>query len=580
MMESTFNEINGTVFQGVAGSPGLASGPAFLWRKSLLTIPRCDGQNPAAEQARLEEAVQTACAQIQALSEQMTAEGHAVEAEVFGAHMQMAQDKGLHRRVQKALAGGLNVEAVWSDTVEAYANQLEGMPDPTFKLRAADLRDVGERVLRILLNAPIETAALTQPSVIIAHDLTPSETVSMNKELVLAFCTAEGGPTSHTAILAKALRLPAVVSLGSRLLEIPAGTLLQVDGGTGKVIAAPDEAARAAFAARSAQASAQSQIELASAHLPAVTCDGKTFEIVANVGDTQDAQTALELGAEGVGLFRTEFVFLKRLSSPSEEEQYTAYRAVLDVMGQRPVVIRTLDAGGDKELTYLNLPAEANPFLGGRAIRLCLSQPDLFKQQLRALLRAGVGRNLRIMFPMIATLQELRQAKALLNEAQQELLSQGFSMPERLQVGMMVEIPSTAILADRFAAEVDFFSIGTNDLTQYCMAADRTNPSVAHLNDHCHPAILRLIAQTTRAAHDAGIWVGVCGEMAGDPDAIPLLIGLGMDELSMSPGLIPSAKSLIRRVSTDQAAALAQSALQQDSAAQVRQAVRQTHWEM
>jgi phosphoenolpyruvate-protein phosphotransferase len=401
----------------------------------------------------------------------------------------------------------------------------------------------------------------------------------MDKEFVLAFCTAEGGPTSHTAILAKALQLPAVVSLGDDLLEIPIGTLLLVDGARGQVTAAPGEIAQAEFAALTVHASIQSQIELSAAHTPAVTQDGKAFEIVANVGGLDDAKTALKHGAEGIGLFRTEFLFLERASLPSEEEQFASYQAVLDVMGQRPVVIRTLDAGGDKELTYLNMSVEANPFLGGRAIRLCLSQPEMFKQQLRALLRAGAKHDLRIMFPMIATLHELRQAKALLDEAAQELLAIGCAMPEKLQVGIMIEIPAAAIMADRFAAEVDFFSIGTNDLTQYSLAADRTNPKVAHLNDHCHPAVLRLIEQTTRAAHEAGIWVGVCGEMAGDPDALPLLVGLGIDELSMSPGLIPHAKNLIRRLTVEQAAVLVSSALAQDSADTVRQVVRQHHWE-
>ncbi len=566
---------SGTILQGVSGAPGLASGPVFLWEKKQLNIPICAGQDPALEQKRLEQAVQTACVQIQQLSEKMADDGHAAEAEVFGAHIQLVKDKGLHRRVQTGLADGMNVEFVWNESVENYASQLEEMPDPTFSLRAADLRDVGERVLRILLNIPIETAALTQPSIIIARDLTPSETVSMNKEYVLAFCTAAGGPTSHTAILAKALCLPAVVSLGDELLNIPIGTHFLVDGARGQVIVAPDEAARKAFAARSAKASALSQLELISANEPAVTLDGKTYEIVANIGSEEDAKTALEFGAEGVGLFRTEFVFLDRASSPTEEVQYASYKAVMEVMGQRPVIIRTLDAGGDKELTYLNMPAEANPFLGERAIRLCLSQPDLFKQQLRALLRAASGHNLGIMFPMIATLDELRQAKAILNETSQELKAYGFNIPERLEVGMMVEIPSTAILASHFAYEVDFFSIGTNDLTQYSMAADRTNPKVAYLNDHCHPAVLHLIAQTTKAAHDAGIWVGVCGEMAGDPDAIPLLVGLGIDELSMSPGLIPHAKSLIRTLTVVQAEHLVQGALSKDSAAEVRQLVRQ-----
>ena len=578
-MKPMLDSTSGNVLQGISGAPGLASGPAFLWKKQALNIPKRDGQDPVAERVRLVQAVQTACAQIRELAEQMSAGGHTAEAEVFGAHIQLAQDKGLHRRVETALASGVNAETAWHQTVEASAKQLEAMPDATFALRAADLRDVGERVLRILLNLAIETAALTRPSVILAQDLTPSETVSLKKEYVLAFCTAEGGPTSHTAILAKALRLPSVVSLGESLLQIPAGTLLLVDGSAGRITIAPDDATQAAFAATSAEASVESQSELAAAHSPATTRDGKTFEIVANVGGAEDARTALEYGAEGIGLFRTEFVFLERTASPSEDEQSASYGAVLELMGQRPVVIRTLDAGGDKELSYLNLPAEANPFLGGRAIRLCLARPDLFKQQLRALLRAGAGHNLRIMFPMIATLQELRQAKVLLNEARQEVLARGFSIPERMQVGMMVEIPSTAILADRFGSEVDFFSIGTNDLTQYAMAADRTNPKVAYLNDPCHPAVLRLITQTARAAHDAGIWVGVCGEMAGDPDAIPLLAGIGIDELSMAPGLIPHAKCLIRRLTFSQAEVLARSALVQDSAAEVRQLVRQYKWE-
>ena len=353
-----------------------------------------------------------------------------------------------------------------------------------------------------------------------------------------------------------------------------------MDGTKGQVTVAPSEAMQVAFANQSIRSMVQSQTELETAQNPAMTRDGYTFEIVANVGGVDDAISALKHGGEGIGLFRTEFLFLEeRTSSPSEDEQFASYKAVLDVMESRPVVIRTLDAGGDKELVYLNQPIEANPFLGVRAIRLCLSKPDMFKEQLRALLRAGIGHDLRIMFPMIATLHEFRQAKALLNEAKHELLTNEENLPEKLQVGIMVEIPSVALMADRFAMEVDFFSIGTNDLTQYSLAAERTNPKVAHLNDYCHPAVLRLIDQTTRAAQDAGIWVGVCGEMAGDPDAVPLLIGLGIDELSMSPGLIPHAKSLIRRITVEQATMLVRSALDQDSAADVRQLVRQQNWE-
>lgn len=569
--EKTFPE--NQLLQGVSGAPGLACGPAFIWQKTELHLPDCGGQNPETELSRLEAAIQTAIVQIKGLNEKLNKEGHLEEAKVFDAHVQLVQDKGLVNRVKKGLASGMNVETVWNTTVEAYASQLEAMPDPLFRLRAADLRDVGERVLRILLK--VETRSeLSQPSVVIARDLTPSETVSMKKDYVLAFCTAEGGPTSHTSILAKALRIPAVVSMGQEILQVPGGTQLLVDGAAGSITAQPDEPTCDAFFARQKASNSTAKEELATAHQRACTLDGKNVEVVANVGGADDARTALQLGAEGVGLFRTEFVFLQRQNPPTEEEQYAAYHEVLQVMEQRPVVIRTLDAGGDKELTYLHMPAEANPFLGNRAIRLCLSEPEFFKQQLRALLRAGVGHDLRIMFPMIASRTELRAAKQLIEEAKEEVLASGSALPEKLQVGIMVEIPSTAVLSAQFAREVDFFSIGTNDLTQYTLAADRTNPRLAYLNDPCHPAVLNLIRQTAEAAHKAGIWWGVCGEMAGDADAIPLLLAMGVDELSMSPGLIPHAKSLIRKISLDKAREVLELALEQESAASVRKVVQ------
>jgi phosphoenolpyruvate-protein phosphotransferase len=474
------------------------------------------------------------------------------------------------------LSGGLNAEAAWMDAVEAFASRLEGLPDQTLRLRAGDLRDVGERVLRILLNESTDFITINQPSVVIAQDLSPSETVIMKKSVVLAFCTADGGPTSHTAILAKALGIPAVVGLGRDILDVEAGSTVLVNGNTGQILISPDDETKTAFNEKIIQASARFQAELAQARSPAITMDGKQVEIVANIGSVEDAMKALDLGAEGVGLFRTEFLFLDRTAMPDEEEQYRSYQAVLDVMGKRPVVVRTLDAGGDKELTYLAQGQEANPFLGYRAIRLCLSQPELFKRQLRALLQAGKGHDLRIMFPMVATLGEIRQARALLTEASQELLSHGLPIVENPQVGIMVEIPSAAILASQFASEVDFFSIGTNDLTQYTLAADRTNPKVAHLNDHCHPAVIQLVEQTARAAHKTGIWVGVCGEMAGDEEAIPILIGLGIDELSMSPTLIPRAKSLIRQLSAKQMEELARRVVFCDSATAVRGMVRQS----
>lgn len=566
---------NSQTFQGVAAAPGMSLGPVFVWRKTAYQIERRLGCDPQLERQRLDSAISNAQVQIEALRAGLEAEGHPDEAAVFGAHAMLVNDRSLLKRVTAALNTGLNAEAAWADAVEIFANQLAALPDPTLRLRAADLRDVGERVGRILAGAPLAAAAeLRQPAVILAEDLTPSETVTLDKRLVLAFCTAQGGPTSHTAILAKALGLPAVVSLGSQVLQLAPGTLVLVDGGSGQVVANPSPAARQAFEAKASQSAQRAQADLAQAHAPAVTQDGIRVEIVANIGGLEDAGRAVEFGAEGVGLFRTEFMFLQRRSSPDEDEQYAAYRPVFEKLSGRPIVVRTIDAGGDKEVPYLADGVEANPFLGWRAIRLCLAQPDFFKEQLRALLRAGAGHDLRIMFPMIATLEEIRQARVLLNEAKAELAQRGEPYNDQPQVGIMVEIPSAAILAPVLAKAVDFFSIGTNDLTQYTLAADRTNHKLAHLSDHCHPAVLHLIRQTARAAHAAGIWVGVCGEMAGDPEAIPLLVGLGIDELSMSPALIPPAKSLIRRWEQGAARQLAEQALAQDSAAAVRRTVR------
>jgi phosphoenolpyruvate-protein phosphotransferase len=573
-MQPSTDPTSGTVLQGVAGAPGLACGPLYRWAREPLRLVRQEGQDPAAERARLEGAVAQACAQIEQLERQVAAGGHAAEAGVFGAHLQLVRDRALHRQAGAALEAGSNAEAAWSDAVEAYAGRLAALPDPAFALRAADLRDVGERVLRILLGLPAAPAAPAQPSVIVARDLTPSETVSLDPATILAFCTAEGGPTSHTAILAKALGLPAVVALGEAVLAIPPGTALWVDGARGQVTIAPDPAAQAALAEAGTSAADLARTELAAAQGPAVTRDGRAVAVAANVGGVEDARAAVARGAEGVGLFRTEFLFLNRAAGPGEDEQASLYGQVLAVMGRRPVIIRTLDAGGDKELPYLGRPPEANPFLGVRAIRLCLAQPDLFRCQLRALLRAGAGRDLGIMFPMVATLDELRRARALVDQARRELRERGCAQCERPRVGIMVEIPAAALTADLLAREADFFSIGTNDLTQYALAADRTNPRLAHLNDPCHPAVLRLVAATVQGAKAAGIPVGVCGEMAGDPEALPLLVGLGIDELSMSPALIPRAKALVRRISAERCKELSTAALDLDSAAAVRRLVR------
>ena len=560
---------------GVAAAPGLARGPAAIWCDEILKIPREGSRDPGVERGRLVLALQAAQARTLSLKEKAIGTAGTKEAAIFEAQALMLEDPALLETAHAAIDGGLNAEAAWIDAVESFAVMLDGLSDPTLAARAADVRDIGRRVLVELLGCSDQQhLELIEPSVIVARDLAPSQTISLNRKLVLGFCTAEGGPTSHTAILAKALCAPAVVALGPAVLEVPRGALILVDGEAGEVVVHPDVEALERFETRCLSARRQAQAECAAAHQPAVTRDGHRVEVVANVGGTSEATIALENGAEGIGLLRTEFLYLRREIAPGEAEQLETYRAILTTMGTRPVVARTLDAGGDKELPYLGSTHEANPFLGWRAIRICLDLPDLFKTQLRALWRASPGHNLRIMFPMIATLEEVRRAKVLLSEAREESIAAGHPVASAIQVGIMVEIPAVAVLADNFAREVDFFSIGTNDLTQYTLAAERTNEKVAHLNDACHPAVLSLIRRVIEAAHHAGIWVGLCGELAGDPDAIPILLGLGLDEFSMAPALIPHAKAILRSWSCQEANELARQALDLTSAAEVRERSR------
>ncbi len=561
---------------GIAAAPGLASGPAVLWEEAAVEVPRRGGCRPDDERRRLDAAREAAQVEIQRLRDKVASETGPAEAAIFDAHLLFLDDGALLGLVQTALERGVNAEAAWLDAVEHFAGQLERLPDKTLRARAADVRDVGRRVLDHLLGRRQSGPPLAHPAVVVARDLAPSQLAALDVERVRAFCTAEGGPTSHTAILARAWGKPAVVALGPAILQVAAGALLLVDGARGEVVVDPDPATVEEFSARAAAADRRRREELRAAAQPARTRDGHRVEVAANVGAVEEAAEALRQGAEGIGLVRTEFLYLNRQTPPSEDEQLAAYRAILETMGTRPVVIRTLDIGGDKPLPYLPMPAEANPFLGWRAIRISLQRPELFVPQLRALLRASPGHDLRIMFPLIATPAELRRAKAALAQAADEVRAAGHPIAERVQVGMMVEVPSAVVLADIFAAEVDFFSIGTNDLTQYTLAADRGNERVAALSDAIHPAILRQIQRVVEAGHAAGRWVGVCGELAGDPEAVPILLGLGLDELSMTPRAIPAAKAVIARWSLAAARELAHKALQMDSAEAVRELVRQT----
>ena len=553
------------VVQGIAAAPGVAIGKT-LWLRPPKLIIEQRAASPEVETERLKQAIDRVKEDVQQMVAGM--QDHPEEAAIFEAHLMMLDDPDLLALAQTRLDSG--AEYAWDSAIQHYAAQLEALESEYFQARAADVRDIGQQVLRVLLqqHGP-DLSHLAEPVILLARDLTPSDTGRLDKSKLLGFATQEGSATAHTAILAKALGLPAVVGVGEALESIPDGALVVLDGTRGVLIVNPDADTMAQYIIEGRQDEEARQAALAQAQTPAITTDGRRVEVVANIGNLEDAQEALKQGAEGVGLLRTEFLYLDRKMPPTREEQVAIYRAIFQVIGDRPVVIRTLDIGGDKAPSYMDLGEEANPFLGWRAIRVCLDQPEIFMPQLEAILLAAAGHDIRIMFPMIATLEELRRARAMLDEAR---VNTGVDAP--VQVGIMVEIPSVVQMADIFAREVDFFSVGTNDLTQYTFAVDRTNPKVAGLADACHPAILRQIHHVIQAAHDRGIWVGVCGELAGDPDAIPILLGLELDEFSMTPAAIPRAKQLIRRWSLPDARTLARKVLQLDSAQAVREWVR------
>jgi phosphoenolpyruvate-protein phosphotransferase len=562
---------------GIAASRGVAVGPAFRFRRTGLYWDRCTVEDPVAEWTRFQAALAAAREQLSAVSVEAEARAGVEQAAIFQAHIMMLEDPELLDAVRTIIEEQcVNAEAALNDAVERYVRALEALDDKYLSARAADARDVANRVLRILLDVTESpTAGMMVPSIVLARDLTPSDTVMLDKPRVLGFCTAEGGATSHTAILARGLGLPAVVGVGPAVLEIADGATLVLDGSDGTVLVEPGEKMVAAYRERQTTVAAVLAQARKQAHGPAVTRDGRRVAVVANVGNVEGARAALEAGAEGIGLLRTEFLYLERTSLPDEEEQYRAYRAITDLFDDRPVILRTLDIGGDKDPPYLNLPQETNPFLGLRAIRLCLARPELFRPQLRAALRAGIGRNLKVMFPMVATVAEVRAARSLLEECRAELLADGQLVAEKMEVGIMVEIPSAALMADHLATEVDFFSIGANDLSQYTMAADRGNADVASLTSGFQPAVLRLVQAVIAAAHAQDKWVGLCGELAGEPLALPILLGLGLDEFSMNPPAIPLIKQIIRAITLGEAQEVAQAALKLDSPDAIRALVQE-----
>ena len=550
--------------QGIPASPGIVIGPVYIYEPPDLSIPERAPAEPQDEFERFTQAAGIAAEELKIIRESVfVLTGDEKEAAIFDAHMLMLRDPMLTDAVKGRVDGGMIVEKALAELTAEIADMLAAMEDEYFAARSADVRDIGARLLRILLGvADASLAKLGGPSIVVANDLTPSDTASLDPENVLGFCTAVGGLTSHTAILARTLGIPAVVGLGDELSARTTGAQQVIlDGIDGTIIIDPVETTRDDY--QSAIKNRQEWLRnvQANAHEDAYTASGTRVEVGANIGDIGTARLALEAGAEGVGLLRTEFLYLGDTHAPGEEMQVDAYRQIFEAMAPRPVIVRTLDIGGDKPPSYMAFPVELNPFLGWRAIRIGLEDETLLKTQLRAILRAAVGHNVLVMYPMISNLEELEQANRVFTQARDELAEAQIPHQADLPVGVMIETPGAAMIADILAEKCDFLSIGTNDLTQYTLAVDRTNERVAKLFQPLHPAVLRLIQHTIDAGHNAGIWVGMCGELAGMSAAIPILVGFGLDEFSMAPSSIAEAKYLIRKLSDERAAQIAEHVL-------------------
>nr|WP_275984088.1 phosphoenolpyruvate--protein phosphotransferase [Paenibacillus hamazuiensis] len=562
---------------GIAASPGFAIGKAYRLQQEPYVPAEGKAADIQNELERFRRAVDLARQELEKIRSMTEARMGAAKAEIFEAHLMLLEDPDLiDAIIDKIENEGANAEFALYEVSSGFIEALSSMDNELLRERAADVRDVSGRIMSGLRGVPYASvSSIHEPCVLVAEDLTPSDTAQLNLDYVLGFVTEIGSRTSHSAIMARSLEVPAIVGAGQEAGRIETGTPVILDALEGTVIVDPTAEELSMYQARKAEYDERRRELRKLLDEPTLSQDGHRVELAANIGSVEDLQKVLENGAEGIGLLRTEFLYMGRSSLPGEEEQFQVYKHVLERMNGKPVVIRTLDIGGDKELPYMKLPEESNPFLGLRAVRLCLSKPDLFRTQLRALFRASVYGNLKIMFPMIAVREELLEAKRLLQEEKEKLIREGTQVSDSIEVGIMIEIPAAALAADQLVKEVDFFSIGTNDLIQYTMAADRMNENVSYLYQPCHPSILRLIRMVIQAAEKEGKWVGMCGEMAGDENAVPILLGMGLHEFSMSAGSILPTRALIKRLSRREWADYSEQVLAMSSNDSIVQFVKQ-----
>lgn len=545
------------MFKGIGASKGIGIGTAVLVREPDLDYSHVIPKGAETEKARLAQGIAVFIEKTRAMAQAMEQQVGAHQAEILLGQIVMIEDQFMIGQMHEMIDGGQCAEAALDGVCTMYAAMFASMDDELMSQRATDIRDMNSRILKILLgHEDIDLSALPKTAVVVAHDLTPSMTAGLRKGSIAGILTEVGGMTSHSAILARTMELPAVVSVPGVMAAVKDGDLICLDGAAGVAVLQPDEEVLADYTARREAYLVQRAALEQYAGKPTITADGKTVALYGNIGNPAEAEMVMENSGEGVGLFRTEFLFMDRAGLPSEEEQFAAYRSAAEILQGRELIIRTLDVGGDKDIPYLGLEREDNPFLGFRAVRYCLAREDVFKPQLRALLRASAYGDVKIMVPLVTGVEELRQVKALLAELKAGLDAEGIPYNDGVQVGVMIETPAAALIADLLAKEADFFSIGTNDLTQYVMAADRGNAKVADMGVPYQPAVLRAIREVIRAGHEAGIPVGMCGEAAADPKMIPLLLHFGLDEFSVSPSAVLDTRKCIAGWTADSAAAL------------------------